>query len=162
MALKFEFAQYKWRLRAGFPPMGSIQSSVGFEDQLRLSAPELANYSTRSLGSWIVGRLNYIVNGNLPLEGEEFSHDTDEFGYKLKMSNSAGDTCGHGAITIGRDRIFFAYLPLKEVDLQDIVIALLTDQTESLKSCTITMTVNEPFQQYHYGWDGYRVIDSVG
>lgn len=158
MSLKFEFGGYKWRLRAGFPPMHSIRADMSFPDQLRARIPALSKCNTHGLGSWIIGRLNYLSFGNLPLEGTGFSHDTDEFGYKLKMSDLGGRTAGHGAIVISRTEISFSYSRDSQPDFQDIVVKLFTSNEIGLESCTITMTINEPFQTFRYGWDGHSLL----
>ncbi len=159
MTLKFQFGGFQWALREGYPPMGSRKrSNPPFVDALQLAHPPLSRLNGHELASWIVARLNYITSGSLELEGNGFSHDTNEFGYKLKLTDASCETQAHGAVVFQVDRIYFAALDLKIDDFQSLFIRLLVDCPYDLAKCEIVVYLPESNKKRIYGWNGYSLI----
>lgn len=101
MTLRFQYFAFDWTIREGGPPMGSHErSSPLFVDALKTAHRPLSKLTDHELASWVVARLSYLTSGALPLEGDEFSHDTNEFGYKLKITDQKKVSVAHGAIVI--------------------------------------------------------------
>ena len=63
-----------------------------FVDALKSAHPPLARLTLHEVTSWIVARLNYLVGGSIELIGNEFAHDTNEFGYKIRLADNANAT----------------------------------------------------------------------
>ncbi len=128
MPLKFKFSGYQWSLREGFPPMGSRErKDPKFVEALKVAHPALTKLTLHEIASWIVARLNYITAGALESEGNFFAHDTNEFGYKIKLSDNADTTLAHGAVVIHADRVYFAALDIKIQDFQSVFVSLLAE-----------------------------------
>jgi hypothetical protein len=161
MALKFKFAGYQWSLREGFPPMGSHErNEPTFVQALQVAHPPLARMTLHEIASWIVARLNYITARSLEVEGNVFAHDTNEFGYKIKLSDEADTTLAHGAVVIHADRVYFAGLDIKVPDFQSVFVSLLADSPNDLAKCEIVVRVPESKKKRRYGWDGYSLLNS--
>ena len=159
MSLKFHHGGYNWALREGGPPMGCRERGERtFEDALKAAHEPLTRMSPRQLASWVVARLNAIVDGLLELEGGMFSHDTNEFGYKLKVSDEKGITLAYGAVVFQPDRMSFAWRDNGLSDFQAAFVALLTESPSELRRCEIVVRVPETKQTRSYGWDGYSLI----
>ncbi|GAB5406803.1 MAG: hypothetical protein Aurels2KO_50340 [Aureliella sp.] len=155
MPLKFHELDYEWRLREGFPPMGSAEAdSPNFVDAIRARVPSLTTASLHVLTSWIVSRLSFLTAGSLELEGNDFSHDTNEIGYKLKATHLTSKASAHGAIVLKPERVYFAHVTTGIDEYQTLVVDLLCRTPEDLAQCEIR--VREPVTQRPrvYGWDG--------
>ena len=158
MPLKFRELDYDWRLREGFPPMGSVEGeSPDFAAAIRSSVPSLSTASTHELTSWIVSRLSFLTAGALELEGNDFSHDTNEIGYKLKATHSTSNASAHGAIVLNPERVYFAFVDAGIGDYQSLVVDLLCRYPEDLDQCTIRVFEPESKRSRAYGWDGYSL-----
>lgn len=139
--------------------MGSEeQDSPIFVDELKRAAPRLAKSGTHELGSWIVARLNYLTCGALPQEGDCFEHDTDEFGYKVRLENSQNERQASGAIVIHRTRIYFAHVDPVVENFQGLFVSLLADSPSDLEQCSIRVKHPESKKSRNYGWDGYSLL----
>lgn len=160
MALKFNFAGYRWSLREGFPPRGSRErSDQPFFDALKAAHPLLSKLTQHEIASWIVARLNFITSGSLEVEGKSFGHDTNEFGYKIRLSDAEDTTLAHGAVVIHANRIYFASLDIKIDNFQSVFISLLADSPSDLAKCEIIVRVPESKRKRTYGWDGYSLLN---
>ena len=158
MPLKFRELDYDWRLREGFPPMGSVEvDSPRFVDAIRTTVPSLATASTQELTSWIIARLSFLTAGALELEGKEFSHDTNEIGYKLKATHSVPRASAHGAIVLNPERVYFAFVDGGIGDYQSLVVDLFCRYPEDLAECAIRVFEPESKRSRVYGWDGYSL-----
>jgi len=160
MALKFKFGGYQWSLREGFPPMGSHErTDPKFVDALKLAHPPLGKLTLHEIASWIVARLNYITSGSLEVEDNFFANDTNEFGYKIKISDNADTTLAHGAVVIHADRVYFAALDIKIPDFQLAFVSLLVDSPNDLAKGEIVVCLPELKKKRRYGWDGYSLTN---
>jgi hypothetical protein len=160
MALKFEFGGYHWSLREGFPPMGSRErTDPTFVDALKVAHPPLARLTQHELVSWIVARLNYLVSASIYLEGSSFANDTNEFGYKIRLSDDSDTTLAHGAVVFHARRTYFASLDLKISDFQSVFIRLLTDSPTDLSKCEIVVREPESKRKRTYGWNGHSLLN---
>jgi hypothetical protein len=159
MTLKFEHRDYLWTIRSGFPPMGSTEvQEPTFTEALRTGVPSLQRSSGHELASWVVARLNYITAGALPIEGEVFAHDTNEFGYKIKLVDAQKSTVAHGAVVFHADMTYFASVKLGIGDFQAVFIDLLTESPDAMEACEIRVQVPETRTYRIYGWDGYSLL----
>ena len=160
MALKFQFGGFQWALRAGGPPMGSSErTDQAFLDALKAAYAPLSKMNQHEIASWIVTRLNFITSGSLELEGNLFSGDTNDFGYKIKLSDEGDITLAHGAVVVKADRILFASLDIKIADFQSLFITLLADSPNDLAKCEIIVREPEKKKKRAYGWDGYSLLN---
>jgi hypothetical protein len=160
MALKFQFGGFQWALRAGGPPMGSSErTGQAFLDALKAAYAPLSKMNQHEIASWIVARLNFITSGSLELEGNLFSGDTNDFGYKIKLSDEGDITLAHGAVVVKADRILFASLDIKIADFQSLFITLLADSPNDLAKCEIIVREPENKKKRAYGWDGYSLLN---
>lgn len=161
MALKFVFGGYHWSLREGLPPAGSRERTAPtFVEALKAAYPPLAKMKSHEIASWIVARLNYITASALEVEGDLFAHDTNEFGYKLRLSDGADTTLAHGAVVIHADRVYFASVDVKISDFQSIFVSLLADSPNDLAKCEIVVQLPESKKKRRYGWDGHYLLIS--
>ncbi len=159
MALKFEFDDRRWTIRAGFAPAGSREGRAPiFVEALRAAHPPLRNLTLHALASWIVSRLNFLTSGALVLEGEEFAHDTGEFGYKIRLADRGSATLAHGAVVFGEGRIDFASVDLGVDDFQAVFIKLLVDAPDDLAACEIAVRDPETGRRRSYGRDGRTLL----
>jgi hypothetical protein len=158
MGLKFQFGGNQWSVRAGGPPMGSRERTDSpFLDALKAAHPPLSKMTRHEITSWIVARLNFITSGSLELEGRTFAHDTNEFGYKIKLSDQSDNTLAHGAVVFRADRTYFASLDIKIDDFRSVFVGLLTDSPLDLAKCEITVREPESKKKRTYGWNGYSL-----
>ncbi|MEZ5941976.1 MAG: hypothetical protein R3C18_11330 [Planctomycetaceae bacterium] len=158
MPLKFRELDYEWRLREGFPPMGSVKAdSPNFVDAIRSTVPSLERASLHELSSWLLSRLSFLTAGSLELEGNDFSHDTNEIGYKLKATHSTSNASAHGAIVLNPQRVYFAYVDAGIGDYQSLVVELLCRYPDDLEQCAIRVFEPESKRLRVYGWDGYSL-----
>lgn len=136
--------------------MGSVEvDSPKFVDTIRSTVPSLSTASTHKVTSWIVSRLSYLTSGAIELEGSEFSHDTNEIGYKLKATHTTSNASAHGAIVMSPDQICFAFVDAGIGDYQSLVVDLLCRYPEDLGDCAIRVFEPESKRSRIYGWDGY-------
>ena len=139
--------------------MGSTErSDPEFVAELRESHHEIANLTDHELASWIVARLNYLTSGDLCAGEVTYSHDTNEFGYKVKVSDDSNRTLAHGAIVIHADRTYLRAVNSANVDYQSLLVELLVGAVNDLGRCSVRVQVPETRQFRHYGWDGYSFI----
>ena len=135
--------------------MGCVEKTDPiFVDELRLACPQLNKLSDHELASWIVSRLNYVVSGSLELEGNDFAHDTNEFGYKIRINNDGRSMLANGAIVIHQNRIYFAAIDRNDSNFQSLFVHLLADSPGDLAEIEIRVLVPETKQHRTYGWDG--------
>jgi hypothetical protein len=159
MALKFQCLGYNWSIRAGFPPMGSQErTDPVFVDALKAAHPPLGELTDHELASWIVARLCYLTSGALTVEGDSFAHDTDEFGYKMKITDEAKVSVAHGAVIFHAARTSFASVDMEIDDFQSVVVDLLTDSPGDLAACEIRVREPETRNDRTYGWNGYALL----
>ena len=159
MPIKFQHEGRTWELREGGPPMGCRErDDPPFEVALKSAHGDLAEMTRRQLASWIVARLSAITSGTLELEGNSFSHDTNDFGYKIKLSDPSKTTLAYGAVVFLVDRTYFAWASDREVDLQALFVALLVESPNELGRCEIVVRASETKRKRSYGWDGENLI----
>lgn len=159
MTLKLQHHGYNWAIRAGFPPMGSVERTDPlFVDALKTAHPPLTKMTVHEIGSWIVGRLSYLTAGSLAVEGDVFAHDTNDFGYKIKITDNSKASVAHGAIVIHADGIRFASVDVKINDFQTLLVELLTESADDLAACEIRVQEPETRKYRTYGWDGYSLL----
>jgi hypothetical protein len=159
MALKFQHSGFEWTLREGFPSIGAtISDSVPIIEALKVAHPPLSTWTTHQIASWIVARLSYLTSGSLEREGNDFAHDTNEIGYKLRISGQNHTMLAHGAVVIQMSRIYFACLNIGIDDFQSLVIKLLADSPNDLS--IVQVRVRDPGNQKirRYGWDGFSLL----
>jgi hypothetical protein len=160
MALKFKFDDYQCSLREGSPPIASHErTDPTFLESLKVAHPPLAKLPVHEIASWIIARLNYLTAGALEVEGNDFGHDTNEFGYIIKLSDDADTTLVHGAVMIHADRVYFAANDIKIPDFQSIFVSLLAESPRDLAKCEIVVRVPESKKKRRYGWDGYSLLN---
>ena len=159
MAIKFSESGYDWRLREGFAPMGSTEVETPlFIDVIRGSVNSLSTRTLHEVSSWIVARLSYLTSGSLELEGNEFAHDTNEIGYKLKAVQPETRASAHGAIVLHPDKVSFASVSSGIDDFQTIVVDLLCGRANDLLECDIRVIEPESREARSYGWDGRNLF----
>jgi hypothetical protein len=159
MRLKFQFGGFHWGLSAGGPPMfAQERTDAPFLEALKAAHAPFSKMSDREIASWIVARLNFITAGSLESEGKCFSGDTNEFGYKIKLSDKEGITMAHGAVVFRPDRVYFAALDIKIPNFQSEFVKLLVDSPNDLSKCEIVVRESETKKKRSYGWDGYSLI----
>jgi hypothetical protein len=90
----------------------------------------IALLTAHELGSWIVGRLCYLTAGGLAIEGDVFAHDTNELGYKIKITDKSKANVAHGAVVVQADGIRFASVDVQIGDFQTLVVEVLTESWE--------------------------------
>jgi len=140
--------------------MGSTEvSNPDFVSALRNSHSKLARLTDHELASWIVARLNYLTSGALCVSEQTYSHDTNEFGYKIKLTDHNKKTMAHGAVVIHADRTYFASLNLAVDDFQAIVVELLSENPDDLTACSVRVQDPETRKSRQYGWDGYSLFN---
>jgi hypothetical protein len=160
MSLKFQHGGYRWTLREGFPPAGSRERQEPlFSEALQRAYPPLAKLTQHELASWIVARLDFITAGALTLEGEEFAHDTNEFGFKIRLANQENLTLAHGAIVITTSRTYLAFVSSRIDDFQSVIIDLLIDAPDDLAKCEIIVLEPESRKRRCYGWNGHALLN---
>jgi hypothetical protein len=160
MALKFSALGYQWTLREGCPPIVSQErTNPTFVEALKAAHRPLSKMSLHEIASWIVARLDYLTAGSLALEGNEFQHDTNEFGYMLKLSDEAATALAHGAVMIHAERVYFQANDVKVPDFQTILVNLLTETPRDLSKCEIIVYLPESKRKRRYGWDGYAFFN---
>ncbi|WP_146118827.1 hypothetical protein [Blastopirellula marina] len=158
MPIKFKHNNRQWSIREGFAPMGSVESQPTLLERLHDSSSRLKRFSDHQLASWIIARLCYITADKLLALGEVFSHDTDEFGYKVKISDSQQRTLAHGAIVFHRQRISCAAVEADGVNFQALLAELLVEWPDDLGKCEITFEDPDSREKRKYGWDGDRLL----
>ena len=140
--------------------MGSTEASdPDFVTALRESHPKVARLTDHELASWIVARLNYLTSGALCVEEETCSHDTNEFGYKLKISDHSKKSMAHGAVVIHADRTYFASVNVAVDNFQAVVVELLSESPDDLTACSVRVQEPETRTFRRYGWDGYSLFN---
>ncbi len=158
MSLHFSQLGYHWTIREGFPPMGSTElTEPSFVSELRAASYKLKRYTDHELASWIVARLNYITADSLSLCGTSFSHDTNEFGYKIKIEDAAGKSLAHGAVVVHEKRTYFAAVNVAIDSLQRLFVELLVEFPDDLAKIKIRVQYPESKRYRTYGWDGYAL-----
>ena len=139
--------------------MGSTEvAEPSFVDALRAACPKVKRYTNRELASWIVARLNYLTAGALHVEGTEFAHDTNEFGYKIRITDSDDKSIAHGAIVMHESRTYFASVNVAIADFQAVFVELLTQYPDDLARIKIRVQYPESERYRLYGWDGYSLL----
>ena len=139
--------------------MGSTEVAKPlFVEALRAASPVVHRYTDREIASWIVARLNYLTAGGLTVEGDEFAHDTNEFGYKIKITDSNKKNIAHGAVVIHENRTYFASVNVEIDDFQSLFIELLTEYPDDLAKIEIRVQYPETKRYRLYGWDGYSLL----
>jgi hypothetical protein len=143
--------------------MGSEeQQSPLFIDQLKQTVPWLRNMSVHEIGSWIVARLNYLTFGSLPLLGDSFGHDTNEFGYRVRCMNQQGIRQASGAAVIHAERIYFKYAEPVIADFQSLFAQVLADSPRDLAEIKIRIRIpsEDSVRTLYrtYGWDGFSLL----
>lgn len=140
--------------------MGSVERKDPlFIDALKAAYPSLQKMTPHEIASWIVARLNFITGGAIELEGKTFSNDTNEFGYKLRISDEAKTKLAHGAVMFHANRTYFESLDIKTRDFQAMFIELLADSPSDLAKCEIIVCEPESKRQRAYGWNGYSILN---
>lgn len=163
MSLYIESHGYLWRLREGFAPVGSTeQQSPLFIDQLRQAVPWIRKQSVHEIGSWVVARLNYLTCGGLPLLGDSFGHDTNEFGYKVRCMNKDKVRQASGAVVIHAKRVYFEHVDPRIEDFQSLFVQLLADNPQDLEPIRIRVRIPSEdvgrTRDRTYGWDGLSLL----
>lgn len=157
MLSKFAQLGYQWTIREGFPPMGSTEvAEPQFMAAIRNAGSKIKRYTDREIASWIVARLNYLTSG--ALDGGSFAHDTNEIGYKVKITDSDKNNVAHGAVVIQEDRTYFASVNVTVDDFQSIFVELLIQFPSDLAKCEIRAQYPESKKYRLYGWDGYSLL----
>ena len=137
--------------------MGSTEvAEPSFINAIRSASPNVGQYTDSEIASWIVARLNYLTSG--AIDGDSFAHDTNDFGYKIKITDAAKKNVAHGAVVIHKDRICFASVNVSIDDFQVVFVELLTEYPEDLAKCEIRVQYPESKRYRVYGWDGYSLI----
>ncbi len=155
MALSFQELGYAWTTREGSPQVGSVEpSDPTFTEALCKAYPKLSRYTKHELASWIVARLNFLTAGTLSDEGEVFSHDSNEVGYRIKITDQSNEIAAFGAIMIHADRTYFAVLNIHTNDFQSLVVELLTEFPDDVTKCEIRVQEPETRRFRSYGWNG--------
>ncbi|WP_413432572.1 hypothetical protein [Crateriforma spongiae] len=158
MPLKFSELGYQWTIREGSPPMGSVEgSNPDFAEALRSADRAIEKFTEHELASWVVSRLNYFVGGSLEVEGDEFAHDTNEFGYKIKVVDTNRRMIAHGGVVVYENRIAFAAVNTHNANLQDLFVQLLVESPSDLAKIEIRVRTPETKRYRVYGWDGYHL-----
>jgi hypothetical protein len=93
------------------------------------------------------------------LEGEEFAHDTNEFGYWIRLSDDSNKPLAHGAVMFRADRTYFASVDVRITDFQSLFVRLLTDSPDDLAKCEIVVREPESKRKRTYGWNGYSLFN---
>ena len=138
--------------------MGSIEDSAPkFANALRAADKKISKFTEHELASWVVSRLNYFVGGSIEVEGNEFAHDTNEFGYKIKIADTNNRMCAHGAVVIHENGITFAAVNTHISNIQDLFVQLLVDSPADLAKIEIRVQTPETDRYRVYGWDGYNL-----
>lgn len=139
--------------------MGSSERDApSFVEALKCAYGPLTRLSTHELTSWIVARLSYLTSGGLNLAGEVFSHDTNEFGYKIKIVDGQGHTAAHGAVVFSNSGIHFAAIDIGIADFQSVFVKLLTESPGDFSRCEISVREPETKRSRKYGWDGVSLL----
>ena len=160
MSLKFLFEGYEWSLREGGPHPGSRErDDPTFHDALQAAHPALGKLTLHEISSWIVARLDYITCGSLALLGDEFSHDSNNFSYKIKLADQSQQAVAQGALMFEADRVHFFALDLRIESFQSLLVRLLTDAPQDLSRCDIIVRLPESKRKRHYGWNGYSLLN---
>ncbi len=156
---QFSELGYDWQLCEGLPPAGSSECQTPtFEQAVRDAVPFLAKSSAHELASWVVARLAYLTSGSLELEGKEFSHDSDEVGYRLKATRRSDAASAQGAIMLAPSRVYFACVEAGLSNFPFIVLELLSQFPRDYEKCVIRIREPESKNSRRYGWDGYSLI----
>ncbi len=139
--------------------MGSTEAeSPDFVTALRQCHPRVAKMTEHEVASWIVARLNYLTSGALCITEATYAHDTNEFGYKLKITDGNKKTVAHGAVVMHADRTYFACVQFGDIDFPATVVELLTEYPDDLMACSIRVQDPETRKSRRYGWDGYALF----
>lgn len=155
MPLQFSEKGHDWQLREGFPPAGSSESPIAsFEQAIRDTVPFLAKSPSHEIASWVVARLAYLTSGAIELEGNDFSHDTNEIGYQLKATRITDGASAIGAIVIASSRTYFAFVDAGVGDFQAILVDMLAQSPREYAKCAIRVREPESRRSRRYGWDG--------
>ena len=139
--------------------MGSIEAlDPRFVDALRISVPQLSDVSEHRLASWIVARIDFITAGALGINGCVFANDSQDFGFKVKVSDQSKVMLAHGSVVVDPERIFFAFVSSKSFDLQGAFVELLAESPDELSK--VEMFVRHPVTRKRraFGWDGYSLL----
>lgn len=159
MSLTFSENGFEWQLREGFLPMERmIRGNDPFENVIRAAVPFLAKAAIREICSWVVARFAFLTSDALQLEGTEFAHDTNNFGYKLTATRKDDAASTHGAISFASDHIDFAFVDSRIGDLQVILISMLAQSPRDYAKCVIRVREPESKRTRTYGWDGYSLL----
>lgn len=138
--------------------MGSTLAEPSLVEALRAASSLVDQYTDREIASWIVARLNYLTGTNLANEGTEFAHDTNEFGYKIKITDDNKNSLAHGAVVIQENHTYFAAVNITIDDPQSLFVELLTEDPSDLGKIEIRVQHPETQRYRHYGWDGYALL----
>ncbi|WP_037229825.1 hypothetical protein, partial [Rhodopirellula baltica] len=114
--------------------------------------------SGHQLASWIVARLSFLTASSLLLEGDTFAHDTNEFGYKIKILTADGSIASMGTLMIHQDRTYYKANNVAIGDSQSLLVDLLTEFPDDLDRCEIRVRFPETRRFRSYGWDGMTLL----
>ena len=103
--------------------------------------------------------MNYLTAGGLEVEGNEFAHDTNEFGYFIRLCDQTDTTLASGAVMIHAERVYLTANDIKIPDFQSVFVDLLVECPADLAKCEIVVCVPESKKRRRYGWDGYSLLN---
>jgi hypothetical protein len=159
MPREFTFRDYRCALSAGYPVVGSVEQQTPlFVDQLAAAPGFPRRLSRKDLVSWILARLTELTYGGLPLEGNSFSSDGGEFGYRIKIVDSAGILAGYWGIIFWPERIQLCGHSPSNLDGQTLLVEMLTDSPNSLDKCEITVRNPDARTKKTFGWNGHQFV----
>lgn len=137
--------------------MGSIAvPSPLFVDALRAAESMLNGLTVHELSSWVVARLSYLTCGGI--DRQTSSDDTNEFGFKIKITDAAGESVAHGAVVIGNNRLVYSAHNIRVVDSQLLFVTLLSGSPRDLAICEVEVREPESRRRRTYGWDGRMLL----
>ena len=133
MPAEFEEMGYRWTIREGAPPMGSVEArSLTLVEALRAADSQLKGLNLHELSSWLIARLSYLTCGMI--DQKTFSHDTNEFGYAVRITDSSGERVAHGAVAIGENRLAYFASDFRTSDSQALFVQMLASAPAILRS----------------------------
>jgi hypothetical protein len=159
MAQEFDFRDYKCKLTAGYPVVGSVeQHGSTFVEQLLATRRVPSGLSHKNLVSWILARLTELTYGALPFEGDYFVSDGGEFGYRIKVTDADGKLLGTWGILFWPDRIQLSGFATRDFNGQTLIVEMLTESPKSLGECAVTIHNPDARTKRTFGWDGYQFL----
>jgi len=157
MPAEFEEAGYQWTIREGGPSMGSVEAtSPTFVEALRAADSHMKGLTLHELSSWVIARLSYLTCGMI--DQKTFSHDTNEFGYAVRITDSSGERVAHGAVVIGESRLVYSASDFRTSDSQALFVQMLASSPRDLAICEVKVREPETRRCRSYGWNGRLLI----